>query len=128
MFEHLSYLLLMLIFAGTPVLLELIFGFFYLKRYFKAILKLAIFMVFVTPFYEKIAFLLKAWDYNPQKHIGLYIYSSPLETLIFSLLITLAVAFPLYMWSFYEDNGKPILKTSIKDVSNNTYSIWRKRK
>lgn len=127
MWGNLTYLFLMFIFAGIPVVVEFIFGYFLFKKYTKSTIISVLIFVIITPFIEKAALMLKAWDYNPQKYIGIVIISSPLETIIFAILTGLAVALAVTAWSFYEDNGKPIFRTSVYDVFHGTYAIWKRK-
>lgn len=127
MWGNYSYLILMLIFAGSPVLLEFIFGYHFFKPYYKAIKKAVLIVVVITPFIEFFALKWKAWEYNPEKNLGIFIINSPVETVIFAVLISLAVAFAVTAWTFYEDEGKPIIISSLYDVFHCTYAIWRKK-
>lgn len=121
-----AYLILMLVFAGIPVLLEFIFGYHFFKPFFRKIAKVVLVGVLITPLIEFFALEWNSWEYDPDKHLGFIILKSPIETLILAVLISLAVAFAVTAWTFYEDKGKPIFRTSLYDVFHATYAIWRK--
>jgi len=127
MWGNFSYLFLMIIFAGIPVLIEFIFGFHLFKYFHKGIVKAVLISVAVTPFIEAVALMLGAWNYNPERNLHMIIISSPIETIIFAILIGLAVSFAVTIWTFYEDNGKPIFRTSLYDVLHGTYIIGRRK-
>jgi lycopene cyclase domain-containing protein len=127
MWGDLSYLTLMLIFAGIPAVVELVFGFHLFKSFHKGIVKTVLIFVAIIPFIDEVALVLGAWNYNPERNLRLIIISSPIETIIFALLTGLAISFAVTAWTFYEDNGKPIFRTSLHDVLHGTYAIGRRK-
>lgn len=128
MFGKFSYLVSILIFAGTPVILEFIFGYHFLKHFFKKIAGVVICFLMISPVIEFFALFWNAWGYNREKNLQLIILKSPIETVIFAIFISTAISFAVYAWTFYEDNKKPIFRTSLYDVFHGTYAIWRRNK
>lgn len=128
MSAHLYYLLSILIFAGIPVMLVVIFGFHLFKPFVKTVAKMIFFGLILTPVLEFFAFRWDAWHFNPEKYMGIIIAGDVMETYIFTGFIITVISIAVYAWSYYEDKGLPIIKTSFWDVFHGTYAIWRKRK
>lgn len=128
MISHLSYLFSILVFAGTPVVLEIILGYHLFKSFFKTVAMMIFFGLVLTPILEFFAFSWDAWYFNPERNLNIVIVGDVLETYIFTVFIITAISLAVYAWTFYEDNGKPIIRTSFHDVFHGTYAIWRKEK
>jgi lycopene cyclase domain-containing protein len=127
MWGNLTYFISTLIFGGLPVLLEVVFGWYFFKKYLKTIRDIVFIGLLIAPLGEGIALYFKAWQYNPQRNLGITIFYIPLETYVFTILVGLAVTIAIYIWTYYEDCGKPIIKTSLYDMWHGTYAIWRKK-
>jgi len=123
----LTYLVSIFIFAGFPLLLEFVFGYHFFKPHWKTIGKFLLLSLILTPFYERVALHFKAWQYNPKRNLGITIFTIPLETYVFTIFVALAIALAVYIWTFYEDNNQPILRTSLRDMFIGKYAIWRKK-
>ncbi len=122
-----AYLYLLSISAGIPALIDVFFGAHLLKKHVMAIIKTVSIWVIITPFIEIFALDYKAWEYNVNKTLGIFILKSPVETVIYSVFVALAVSCTTVAWTYYEDNNMPILKTSIHDIIHGTYAIWKKK-
>ncbi len=128
MFGHFTYLVSILIFAGIPVILEVIFVFQLIKPFMKSIFKIIIISLLLVPIWNGAAFLMNAWYFNPERNLNIVIAGDVLETYIFTIFIILVIAFTVYIWSGYEDKKLPILKTSWRDVATGKYAIWKATK
>lgn len=126
--NNLAYLSSILIFAGIPLSLEFVCGYHLFKPFFKKLAKMIIIALILVPILEGVAFRLNAWQFNPERNLNIVILGDVLETYIFTIFIFCAIAFAVYAWSYYEDKGLPIIRTSLDDVIYGTYAIWRKEK
>lgn len=122
-----SYLVSVFIFAGAAIALELFFGFHLLKKYLRAIVMTVIFYL-PFPLTEAVALWWRNWDYNPETTLYTRFLGAEVETYVYALMVAIAVSCAVVAWTFYEDQGKPILLTSLKDVFQGTYAIWHKEK
>lgn len=125
MFGHFTYLVSILIFAGVPVILEVIFGFQLIKPFVKSVFKMIIISLLLVPVWDGVALWMKAWYFNTERNLNIIIAGDVLETYIFTLFIMLVISFAVYVWSGYEDKKLPILKTSWQDVKTGKYAIWK---
>jgi lycopene cyclase domain-containing protein len=116
----------MVVFTIIPISIEIIFGYHLLIRYFSKIRGMIIIFLLAAPMADNIAIEIRAWGFNTARNLGVLFIKSPVENLIFAILIPLAISFAVVIWTFYEDNGKPIIKTSLRDVYYGTYAIWKK--
>ncbi len=114
-----AYLLTVFIFAGIPLLVEIIFGYRLIRKFLRKTLISIIIALILTPILENAAFYLDAWHFSPEKNMGIVIAGDALETYIFTCFDVTAKSFVFYIWTYYENRGLPIIKTSIKD-------IWRR--
>src|SRR6266446_333142 len=99
--SYFAYVYIILIFAGTSFLLELL-AWRYLKRYWRhlaivAVLSLAFSVV------EAPALWLKAWQYNAAHVLNIRFLGAELETYLFALLTSLAVAAATLIMAGYQD-------------------------
>lgn len=122
-----SYLFSIVLFAGIPLLVQLVFGYHLIKSYFRVVLKWLGVFLWVAPFFDTVAITLNAWAYPAEKNVGIFIFQSPIETTVFTVFVGLVIAFTIIIWSHYEDKGKPIIQTSIYDIIHETYAIWKKK-
>lgn len=123
-----SYLISIFIFAGSAVLLEIIFGFHFFKNYLKTIGFVILVLLPITPLGEFAAYIMRTWIYNPAATLYKSFLGAEVETYVFCILCTIAVSCAVIIWTFYEDEGKNILVQSFKDIFKGTYAIWRKKK
>ncbi|MBI3379961.1 hypothetical protein HY029_04355 [Candidatus Gottesmanbacteria bacterium] len=123
-----AYLISIMIFAGFPLILEIIFGYHLIKQFLRKLFVPIIIALILTPILENVAFFLDVWHFNPERNLKIVIFGDVLETYIFAVLVLSAVYFAVCSWTFYEDRGKPIIRTSLYDLFHGTYAIWRKNK
>ena len=117
-FESFWYLITILIFAGTAVIIVWYLAFERLKRYIKLITVLIVVGVLGALIGEHVALKWNAWVYTSGKNFGIAIWDVPLETLIWAVFVITAISSITLVWSEYEEFGKPVLKTSIKKLKN----------
>ena len=128
MWGHYSYLATIIIFAGSAILLEVLFGFQFIKKYLRVVGSVVLIFLIVTPVGETVAHLLRVWIYNPQTTLYLTFLGAEIETYLFSIFVGIAVSSAVILWTYYEDEGKPILLQSFRDMVKGTYAIWKKEK
>src|SRR6266567_2647968 len=90
MWGHFSYLVTTLIFAGIPLVLLFLFGFHFYKRYIRMVIALMLFFAMLTPFVEFPALLWKAWLFNPEISLDIYMLKSNIETVICTSIVAMA--------------------------------------
>lgn len=113
-----SYLITILIFAGTAVLIEWTINFRKLKKYIK-IIGLIIGMSIVFTFMaEPAALNWRAWFYSQDKSFGIYVFGVALETLVYTVFVAVAIASATLFWSDFEEDRKPLIKTTIKEIKS----------
>ncbi len=128
MVGNLSYLISILLFAGIPVSLEIVFGYRLLRSFMGIIIKMTLVSLFLVPVWDGGAIALGAWKFSPERNLNIIILGDPLETYIWMVFIVLAISFSIYAWTYYEDRGLPIIETSFYDVFHGTYAVWKKNK
>ncbi|SRR6266568_2543854 len=127
MWGHFSYLFTTLIFAGTPLVLLLLFGFHFYKKYISMIIILVLFFADITPFVEYPAILWKAWAFNPEKSLDIYVLKTNIETVICTSIVSLLWILIVLGATACQDNKKPILQTALFHMFKGTYAIWHKK-
>ena len=111
-----SYLATILIFAGAAVLIEWTLGFQKLKKYTKLIGIIVAIWLIGTLIAEPVALNWRTWIYSQDKTFGIYISGAALETLIYTVFVAIAVASATLAWSNYEEDGKPLIKTTVDEI------------
>lgn len=119
-----SYLITIIIFAGAAVLIEWILAFKKLKKYTKIIGVVVILGLIGTLIAESVALDWRTWFYSQGKTFGIY-FGAALETFIFTVFIAVAIASSTLVWSDYEEDGKPLLKTTIEQIQDK-FREWLK--
>lgn len=127
MWGHFSYLFTTLIFAGIPLVLLLLFGFYFYKRYVSMIIILVLFFAGITSFVEYPALIWRAWAFNPGKSLDIYILKTNIETVICTGIVSLVFTLIVLGATACQDKKKPILRTAIFYVLKGTYAVWRKK-
>lgn len=84
--------------------------------------------LFLVPVLDGVAFKTNAWLFNPDRNLKIVIAGDVLETYVFTLIIVSVISLAVYSWSYYEDRGWPILRTSLQDVFSGKYAVWRKKR
>ncbi len=126
MWGHFSYLLTTLIFAGTPLLILMLFGFHFYKRYLRMIVLFGIFMGIITPFVELPALLWNAWAFSSEKSLGIYMLQTNIETIICSSMVSMVFMLIVLGATACQDKKEPILRTAMSNILKGTYALWRK--
>jgi len=117
-----SYLITIIVFAGSALAIELRLATEKLRPYRKAIWILLVISVLFA-FTEGVALSWQAWEYNPLRTLNIY-FVTEIETYLFAITTTLAVAFATFIVADYEAAGKPILKTIATELKKR----WGKAK
>ena len=112
-----SYLITILIFAGAAVLIEWTLGFKKLKKYAKIIGVVVILGLIGTLIAESVALDWRTWFYSQGKSFSIY-FGAALETLIYAVFVAVAVSSATLVWSDYEEDGKPLLKTTVEQIQD----------
>lgn len=118
-----SYLITILIFAGVAVLIEWTFAFKKLKRYTKIIGVIVVIGIVGTLIAEPVALNWRVWAYSPEKSFGIYIFGAAIETLIYVVFISIAISSATLIWSNYEEDKKPLVKTTIDKIKT---KFWKR--
>lgn len=126
MLGHFSYLITTLLFAGPPLVLLILFGFHFYKKYIGRILIFGLFMGIITPFVELPALLWKAWAFPPEKSLEVYVVQTNIETIICSSIVSLVFILIVLGATACQDKKKPILRTAVFHIRKGTYAIWHK--
>jgi len=117
-FGTFSYLITILIFAGMAVLIEWTLGFKKLKKYTKIIGMVVGLGLIGTFLAEPVALNWRTWSYSQDKTFGIYVAGAALETFIYAVLVAVSVASATLVWSDYEEDKKPLLKTTIEQIQD----------
>jgi lycopene cyclase domain-containing protein len=107
-FGHYSYLASTVIFAGGAVAILWIVKFQLLSKYTRLILSVGLLGMVLGVIGEAIALRIGAWAYNSERTVDRAILGVPIETYLFSLLISIAIASAAINWADSEDRGKPM--------------------
>lgn len=125
-FGMFSYVITILIFAGTAILIELVFAFRKLKRYTKIIAVIVVIGIVGTLIAEPVALNWRIWVYSPEKSFGIYIFGAAIETLIYVVFVSIAIASATLIWSNYEEDKKPLAKTTIDKIKTKFWKCHHK--
>ena len=87
---------------------------------------MTVFFAIITPFVELPALLWKAWAFNPEKSIGVYMLQTNIETVICTSIVSLLFILIILGSTACQDKKKPILQTAIFHILKGTYAIWHK--
>ena len=71
--DNFYYLISVLVFAGIPVILELVFGYHLIKPFFKKTVKMILVSLFLVPIWDGAAFRMNAWFFNPEKNLNILV-------------------------------------------------------
>src|SRR6266571_511375 len=98
MFGHLSYLISIILFAGAAVLIEWLFEFNLLRRYYKTILLGIGISVLLVPA-EYVALSVKAWKYSPIHTVAKLFLGAEVETYLYMFFVALAIVGAVIAWT-----------------------------
>lgn len=105
MFGQLSYLIYELIFAGGAILIEWLFHGRFLWLRVKIILRTVAFFVFYLLITDNVALSLGIWAHDRSKILNIWVLSIPLEEVIFSILVAVAVSSAVLVFADLENRG-----------------------
>lgn len=120
-----SYVITIIIFAGAAVLIEWTLGFKKLKKYTKIIGVVVILGLIGTLIAESAALNWRTWFYSEGKSFGIY-FGAAAETFIYAVFVAVAVASATLIWSDYEEEGKPLLKTTVEQIQDKLREWFKK--
>lgn len=103
--SHLAYLLTIIIFAGVPLLIEWSIAWKKLRVY-KVLISIVVALNLVWAVVEAPALWLKAWQYNDRHVIHSRPLGAQLETYVFVVFTSLAVACATLILTKREDDKK----------------------
>lgn len=115
-FGPFTYLVTTLIFTGVAILIEWTYSFRRLKRHLKVILTVVITGVVLALIGEPVALFLGAWAYNQDRTLNAFIFGSAIETVLYAILVSIAVASATLVWSDWEDSKLPLVRTTFSKV------------
>ncbi len=86
-----------------------------LIKYKKIILFSALIAVFFVTFTETIGFNWGLWSYSSEKILGIFIFKIPFEHIfLYSFFLSIALVSMFLIFSEYESQDRPIIKTFLK--------------
>lgn len=107
-----TYLVTTLIFTGIAILIEWTYSFQRLKGHVKVISAVVATGVIFALISEPVALELRAWTYNPERTFDTFLFGSAVETVLYAILVGVAVASATLVWSDWEDSGLPLIRTT----------------
>ncbi len=113
-FGHYTYLLTTLIFAGGAVAIEYSLSRRTLWKFSRTVIAVATICTILGVFGEAVALKWGAWAYSPRKTLNVSVVGVPLETYLFSVLVSIAVSSATLYWANCEDRGIQILQHSLR--------------
>lgn len=117
-FGPFTYLVTTLIFTGIAILIEWTYSFRRLKGHVKVISAVVAAGVIFALISEPVALKLRAWTYNPERTFDTFLFSSAVETVLYAILVGVAVASATLVWSDWEDSGLPLIRTTFSKFYN----------
>ena len=116
-FEQFSYLMTVIVFAFGAVLIEWSLGFEKLKKYWKLIGVVIIISLLATFIAEPVALRWENWIYNTEQTFNIFIFGAALETYFFAGFVSIAIASATLGWSNYEEEKRPLIKSTLQEIS-----------
>lgn len=117
-FGPFTYLVTTLIFTGIAIVIEWTFSFRRLKRYVKVISAVVVIGIIFALVGEPVALRLRVWAYNPEHTFDTFLLGSAIESVIYAILVSVAVASATLVWSDWEDSRLPLIKTTFSKSYN----------
>lgn len=115
-FGHFAYLATDIIVAGGAIVIEYALGFKRLWSYRRVIGLMVLFGLLMTIIAEPFALKWRAWTYNPERTLNIFVGGAALETYLFSILIGVAISSATLAWMRYEERGIPIMRTTFQKI------------
>jgi lycopene cyclase domain-containing protein len=117
-FGHLSYLVTTLVFGGSAVVSQLFLNTDRLVKYTRLLGVIVALGLVATSIGERIAIAWEAWLYSPEFTLDRQFLGAPVESYLFSIFISLAVAFATLVWTEYEDGGSSVVEATVRRWKN----------
>jgi len=111
-FGHATYVITTLIFAGIAISIEWLFSFRRLAGHKRIVIGISVLGVLAALVGEPVALSWKAWAYNDERIMGIFALGTVLETVLFGILVGIAISSATLVWSDWEDEGLPIVRTT----------------
>jgi hypothetical protein len=109
-----SYLITMLIFAGSGFVLTLILvDIRPYKKLIGVVLAIGLVYAIIT---EPIAVSWQAWEYSQKYTLGYYVFGAELETCIFAVLAAIAIAGETLVFAEVEEKGGSLIAYALRSI------------
>jgi lycopene cyclase domain-containing protein len=115
--ESYFYLLTILIFAGSIILLEWSVEAKYLIKHIRLLALIVLISILYAFPAESAALGWKIWQYTPKKFTGIFLGGPPAEIVIFAVFVSLAISGALLIFARYEEKEKPVLRSVRRDLA-----------
>jgi len=112
-FGQLSYLITTVIFAGGAALIVWLLAFRHLRKCWKLLSVVVLIDLFIFLILEPTALRWRAWTLNPQLTLNMFLLGAAVESYVYTILVSMAIASATLVWSEYEVAGLPLIKTSL---------------
>ena len=112
-FGQLSYLITTVIFAGGAALIVWLLAFRHLRKYWKLLSVVVLIDLCIFLILEPTALRWRAWTLNPRLTLHVFLLGAALESYIYTILVSIAIASATLLWSEYEEAGLSLVKTSL---------------
>ena len=111
-----AYLITTLLFAGGALAIELALDLRRLWAYRRLLAVMSLVAIFLTVVGESTALAWRIWVYNPERTFDRFVGGAALETYVYAVLVTLAVACAALIGARYEERGLPLAKTAYRKL------------
>lgn len=111
-FGNLSYVVTTLVFALGATAIEYGLTRRHLREHIPIVRAVVVAGLLVTILADPLAVAWKCWAYNPARTLGIFIFGGAIETYLFAALVSIAVSSAVLVWSQYEDQGLPLVRTT----------------
>lgn len=111
-FGSFTFLVTILIFTGVAILIEWTYNFRRLKRYTKVISAVVVIGIVFALVGERVALSLHAWAYNPELTFNTFLFGAAVETVLYAILASIAIASATLVWSDCEESRLPLIRTT----------------
>lgn len=112
------YLVSTIIFAGGACFIEIMVLRRELKPYKKILFTMMLISLFLTVVMEPPAIAWSAWIYNFAYMLNVHILNAEVESLLYGILVSAAIAMNALVCAGDEDSGRPILKMRWKRMKD----------
>ena len=113
LFGRLSYIMTTVIFAGGAVLIEWLLAFRHLRKFWKILRVVVLIDLLILLLLEPPALRWRAWTLNPQRILDVFLLGAAVESYVYTILISIAIASATLLWSECEEAGLSLVKTTL---------------